>query len=101
MRSFGVLSKHDLSVGLLERRSGVFSFFPPAPVVAFFVGAGQCRQILSHASFSCLIFIHSVCSLRVSETMNLKVNTLVSEGESFDRQYSGIHLLLGKVIHEE
>ena len=43
-----------------------------------------------------------MCS-KLGETVNRKVNTFASEAGSFDLTGSGfgIHLLLGKVVHEE
>ena len=43
----------------------------------------------------------SMYALHMGKTVHLKVSSSVSEADSFDRQWSGIHPLLGKVTHEE
>ena len=88
-----MLSKHVLSVGALDQRRGVFSF---SRLHRWFLQAD-----VVPSSLSCLVFVPSACALQVGETLNLTVSTSVSEADSFDRQWSGIHPLLGKVIHEE
>ena len=62
---------------------------------------GSLQADVVPSSLSCLVFVPSVCALQVGETLNLTVSTSVSEADSFDKQWSGIHPLLGKVIHEE
>ena len=90
---FVMLSKHVLSVGALDRRRGVFSF---SRLHGWFLQAD-----VVPSSLSCLVFVSSVCALQMGETLNVTVSTSVSEADSFDRQWSGIRALLGKVIHEE